>query len=236
MAQVPAVYSPYGKECRSCWIAKDGYKVVGVDASGLELRMLAHYMKSEEYTNEIINGDIHSLNQQLAGLESRDTAKTFIYAFLYGAGDERLGSVVGGSKGDGRLLREQFLYRLPSLKDLRDRVIQKVSERGTLKGLDGRKLFVRSEHSALNTLLQSAGALVMKKALVLLDEYAKLWEIDFNFVGNIHDEIQSEVIADKAEEFGKLAVSCIREAGNRFNLNCPLDGEYKVGDSWEQTH
>lgn len=76
----------------------------------------------------------------------------------------------------------------------------------------------------------------MKKALVLLDEYAKLWEIDFNFVGNIHDEIQSEVIADKAEEFGKLAVSCIREAGNRFNLNCPLDGEYKVGDSWEQTH
>ena len=236
MAQVPAVYSPYGKECRSCWIAKEGYKVVGVDASGLELRMLAHYMKSEEYTNEIINGDIHSLNQKLAGLESRDTAKTFIYAFLYGAGDERLGSVVGGSKGDGRLLREQFLYRLPSLKDLRDRVIQKVSERGTLKGLDGRKLFVRSEHSALNTLLQSAGALVMKKALVLLDEYAKLWEIDFNFVGNIHDEIQSEVIADKAEEFGKLAVSCIREAGNRFNLNCPLDGEYKVGDSWEQTH
>ena len=236
MAQVPAVYSPYGKECRSCWIAKDGYKVVGVDASGLELRMLAHYMKSEEYTNEIINGDIHSLNQKLAGLESRDTAKTFIYAFLYGAGDERLGAVVGGSKGDGRLLREQFLYRLPSLKDLRDRVIQKVSERGTLKGLDGRKLFVRSEHSALNTLLQSAGALVMKKALVLLDEYAKLWEIDFNFVGNIHDEIQSEVIADKAEEFGKLAVSCIREAGNRFNLNCPLDGEYKVGDSWEQTH
>tara|TARA_S200002703_G_scaffold95463_2_gene82526 strand:- start:11071 stop:12795 length:1725 start_codon:yes stop_codon:yes gene_type:complete len=236
MAQVPAVYSPYGKECRSCWIAKEGYKVVGVDASGLELRMLAHYMNNEGYTNEIINGDIHSLNQKLAGLKSRDTAKTFIYAFLYGAGDERLGSVVGGSKGDGRFLREQFLYRVPSLKELRDRVVQKVRSKGTLKGLDGRQLFVRSEHSALNTLLQSAGALVMKKALVLLDEYAKLWGIDFKFVGNIHDEIQSEVSEEKAEEFGKLAVSCIRAAGNRFNLKCPLDGEYKVGDSWEQTH
>jgi len=96
MAQVPAVYSPYGHECRSCWSAPEGYSIVGCDASGLELRMLAHYMKDKDYTNEIINGDIHTANQRLAGLESRNQAKTFIYALLYGAGDEKLGSVAGG--------------------------------------------------------------------------------------------------------------------------------------------
>ena len=100
MAQVPSINSPFGKECRSCWIVPDGYKLVGIDASGLELRMLAHYMNDEDYINEIINGDIHTTNQKLAGLESRTQAKTFIYALIYGAGDAKLGTVVGGNKKD----------------------------------------------------------------------------------------------------------------------------------------
>jgi len=235
MAQVPAVYSPYGTECRSCWIAPEGYKVVGVDASGLELRMLAHYMKDEKYTNEIVNGDIHTANQKLAGLESRNQAKTFIYALLYGAGDEKLGSVVERGRADGAELRGRFLNNLPSFRDLRDRV-SKEARGGYVKGLDGRRVLIRSEHAALNTLLQSAGALVMKKALTLLDQYAKLWGIDYKFIGNIHDEIQAEVIEDKAVIFGGLAVSCIQAAGLEWKLDCPLDGEFKVGDSWAQTH
>ena len=235
MAQVPSVYSPYGYECRSCWSAPEGYSIVGCDASGLELRMLAHYMKDEDYTNEIINGDIHTANQRLAGLESRNQAKTFIYALLYGAGDEKLGTVVGRGRAAGKQLRESFLNNLPSFADLKGRVSQS-SGRGYLVGLDGRKLGVRSEHSALNTLLQSAGALVMKKALTLLDEYGTIWGIDYKFVGNIHDEIQAEVINERAETFGRLAVSCIQAAGLEWKLNCPLDGEYKVGLTWAQTH
>jgi len=235
MAQVPAVYSPYGNECRSCWSAPEGYQIVGCDASGLELRMLAHYMKDEDYTNEIINGDIHTANQRLAGLESRNQAKTFIYALLYGAGDEKLGTVAGGGRKAGKKLRESFLHNLPSFADLKERVSE-AAERGYLKGLDGRKLKVRSEHAALNTLLQSAGALVMKKALTLLDDYATIWGIDYKFVGNIHDEIQAEVINERTETFGRLAVSCIQAAGLEWKLNCPLDGEYKVGETWAQTH
>jgi DNA polymerase I len=235
MAQVPAVYSPYGHECRSCWSAPEGYSIVGCDASGLELRMLAHYMKDEEYTNEIINGDIHTANQRLAGLESRNQAKTFIYALLYGAGDEKLGSVAGGGRTTGKKLRESFLNNLPSFAALKDRVSE-AAGRGYLIGLDGRKLQVRSEHSALNTLLQSAGSLVMKKALTLLDDYGKIWGIDYKFVGNIHDEIQAEVINERTETFGRLAVSCIQAAGLEWKLNCPLDGEYKVGLTWAQTH
>jgi DNA polymerase I len=235
MAQVPAVYSPYGHECRSCWSAPEGYSIVGCDASGLELRMLAHYMKDEDYTNEIINGDIHTANQRLAGLESRNQAKTFIYALLYGAGDEKLGSVAGGGRTTGKKLRESFLNNLPSFAALKDRVSE-AAGRGYLIGLDGRKLQVRSEHSALNTLLQSAGSLVMKKALTLLDDYGKIWGIDYKFVGNIHDEIQAEVINERTETFGRLAVSCIQAAGLEWKLNCPLDGEYKVGLTWAQTH
>ena len=235
MAQVPASHSPYGHECRSCWTVPEGKKLVGFDASGLELRMLAHYMKDEDYTNEIINGDIHTANQRLAGLESRNQAKTFIYALLYGAGDEKLGSVAGGGRTTGKKLRESFLNNLPSFAALKDRVSE-AARRGYLTGLDGRRLQVRSEHSALNTLLQAAGAIVMKKALVILDDYAKLWKLDYKIIGNIHDEVQSEVAEKDAEKFGWLAVECLKAAGLEFNLRCPLDGEYKVGTTWADTH
>ena len=200
MAQVPSVSAEYGKECSACWIAPKGYKVVGMDASGLELRMLAHYMNDEDYTNEILTGDIHTANQFASGVDTRSQAKTFIYAFLYGAGDAKIGSIVGGTARDGKRLKEKFLSNTPSLRDLRERV-SVASGRGYLYGLDGRRVAVRSEHSALNTLLQSAGAIVMKKALVLLDEYAKLWNINYKFIGNIHDEIQTEVREEEAEVF-----------------------------------
>ena len=237
LAQVPASYSPYGKDCRECWSVREGYKLVGFDASGLELRMLAHYMNDKEYINEVVNGDIHSTNQRLAGLESRDTAKTFIYALLYGAGDAKLGSVVGGNQRAGKSLRERFSSNLRSFGVLRERIQSKISYGPQMvTGLDGRLVHVRSQHSALNTLLQSAGAIVMKQALLLLEDYAKQWKLDYRFVGNIHDEVQTEVREDQAEKFGRLAVSCIEAAGNHFKLNCPLAGEYKIGDNWYETH
>ena len=235
MAQVPAVYSPYGKECRGCWVVPEGKRLVGVDASGLELRMLAHYMGDEEYTNEILNGDIHTANQNAAGLSSRDQAKTFIYAFLYGAGDSKIGSIVGGSSTVGKRLKAKFLENTPALAELRERV-STAAVRGFLRGLDGRRLWIRSEHAALNTLLQAAGAVVMKKALVIFSEFAQKWGLDYKLLGSIHDEYQLEVREDQAENAGYLMVESIKAAGISFNLRCPLDGEYKTGDSWDQTH
>ena len=235
MSQVPAGYSPYGSDCRSCWTVPKGRKLVGADASGIELRMLCHYMDDKEYTHEVINGDVHTANQKAAGLETRDSAKTFIYAFLYGAGDAKIGSIVGGTKRDGARLKELFLRNTPSLRQLRERV-SNAAVRGYLKGLDNRKLIIRSNHAALNTLLQSAASVVMKKSLTILDEYAKLHSIDYKFVGNIHDEFQAEVREDQADKFGWLAVECIKAAGIKLNLRCPLDGEYKVGETWADTH
>ena len=235
LAQVPAVYSPYGKECRACWTVPNNYKLVGVDASGLELRMLAHYMADEDYINEIINGDIHTANQKFAGLKSRDEAKTFIYALIYGAGDEKIGSIINGSREQGKALRERFLSSLPALATLKSRV-DIASEKKFLKGLDGRKIFVRHKHAALNTLLQGAGAILMKKALTILNSLLKLNTIDYKFVANIHDEWQIEVKESQADFVGEMAVKSIIEAGKHFNLRCPMDGEYKIGDNWSETH
>ena len=237
MAQIPAVYSPYGKECRQLWIVEKGYKLVGVDAKGLEIRMLAHYMNDKEYTHEVINGDIHTANQIAAGLETRDAAKTFIYAFIYGAGNKKIGSIIGGSERDGERVKEKFLRATPSLRSLREKVdgVSK-SNRRWLKGLDGRKIIIRHPHAALNSLLQGAGATVMKVALTKLDEYVINKRIKAYPVVNVHDEFQYEVEQERADEFGKLAVQSIIDAGNKLNLRCKLDGEYKIGNNWSQTH
>ena len=235
MAQIPAVYSPYGKECRALWIPRKQFKLVGVDASGLELRMLAHYMNDEEYINEVVNGDIHTTNQNAAGLESRDKAKTFIYAFIYGAGSKKIGSIIGGTERDGERVKEKFLRATPSLRSLREKV-ERVAQRRWVKGLDGRKIIIRHPHAALNTLLQGAGAIVMKYALTLLEEYVNNKRIKAFPVVNVHDEFQYEVEESKVEEFGKLAVQAIIDAGNKLKVRCPLNGEYKIGNNWSETH
>lgn len=235
MAQVPAVGAIYGEECRSCWIVPEGRKLVGVDASGLELRMLAHYMGDPAYTKEILEGDIHTANQIAAGLPTRPQAKTFIYAFLYGAGDAKIGSVVGGTAKDGQKLKQKFLENTPALAELRDKV-STAAQRGYLRGLDGRRLWIRSEHAALNTLLQSAGAIIMKKALAIFTEYAPQWGLDYKLVGSIHDEYQLEATEAHADKVGYLMVESIKAAGIAFDMRCPLDGEYKVGNNWAETH
>ena len=236
MAQVPNSGSPYGEDCRDLWIVEKGYKLVGIDASGLELRMLAHYMKDDAYTHEVVSGDIHTANQKAAGLHTRSQAKTFIYAFLYGAGDAKIGTVVGAGAKEGKELKSRFLQNTPSLEKLREQVSSIAASKGTLPGLDGRRVQVRSDHAALNTLLQSAGAIVMKQALVLLNDELRRAKINYKFVANVHDEWQIEVEEARAEEAGKLGVLAIEKAGKVLNMRCPLSGEYKVGNSWKETH
>ena len=235
MAQVPASSASYGSECRACWIVPEGHKLVGVDASGLELRMLAHYVNDDAFTKEILDGDIHSANQVAAGLPTRPQAKTFIYAFLYGAGDAKIGSIIGGNARAGQKLKKQFLDNTPKLSEVREKVAV-ASKRGYLRGIDGRHLWVRAEHAALNTLLQSAGAIVMKKALEIFLDYAPQWNLTFKLLGSIHDEYQIEALEKDAKKVGYLMVESIKAAGIALDLACPLDGEYKIGNNWSETH
>lgn len=241
MAQIPNAGSIYGPECRECWTVEDGNVLVGCDASGLELRMLAHYMKDNEYVKTVCEGsskdgsDVHTKNQKAAGLQTRDQAKTFIYAFLYGAGPAKIGSIVGGGAKEGSKLIDAFLKGTPSLQRLRD-TVSRYASKGFVPGLDGRKIWVRSEHAALNSLLQGAGAIVMKKALVIFDDKRKANKWPVKYVANVHDEAQLECPKDIAEDVGKAFRQSIIEAGEFYKLRCPLDGEYKIGRNWRETH
>ena len=230
LAQIPsdALY-------RECFTVAEGNRLVGVDASGLELRMLAHYMQDDTYTDLILNGDIHTYNQELAGLPERNDAKTFIYALLYGAGDGKLGSIINGGAKDGARLRGRFMGGLPAFGHLVTKVAR-ISASGTVPGLDGRRVHVRSEHAALNSLLQSAGAIVMKQALVIALEKLDAYGYPFKLVAQVHDEFQLEVPTEYAQRVGVVFRNSIREAGRRLNLRCPLDGEYMIGSTWADTH
>lgn len=249
MAQVPASKhdkktgellwgrdSWYGTDCRACWIVDEGNVLVGIDASGLELRMLAHYMNDKAYTKQLLEGDIHTYNQKMAGLETRDQSKTFIYALIYGGGSAKIGQIAGGSSHKGKQLVDKFMKNLPAYARLKQKVLTAMRTNGTLLGLDGRRLRVESEHSALNFLLQSAGAVVMKKALVILHEKLTKRRIWFKIVANVHDEWQIETTLDYARTVGVLGKLAIKEAGEWFDMNCPLDGDFKIGSTWAETH
>jgi DNA polymerase I-like protein with 3'-5' exonuclease and polymerase domains len=244
LSQVPAVRSPYGKECRSLFTVLPGFSEVGCDLSGLELRCLAHFMSKwdgGEYANEVLNGDVHTKNQLAAGLPTRDNAKTFAYGFLYGAGDQKLGEIVGKGRLEGKRLKEKFLKSLPALKKLRE-AVTKAAERGHLVGLDGRHIPVRSPHSALNTLLQSAGALIAKRWLLEIFWEAEKrghrygWNADWTLLGWSHDEVQIAAKDGVADEFGVFVVECAAKAGEHFSFRCPIGAEYKVGRNWADCH
>lgn len=258
----------WGYECRGLFGPSAGKVQVGCDAEGLELRMLGHYMAPWDdgaFALAVVQGnkaegtDNHSLTQKAAGLNSRDSAKTFIYALLYGAGNFKLGTIVYDDMTEkqqaafnaktgrrdrkfatlGKARRARLMEGLPALGRLTAAVKDKASKTQTLRGLDGRILHVRSDHAALNTLLQSGGAVVMKKALVLLDDAIHAnpdlaGRVDFML--NVHDEFQMETDPEIAEHVGQLAADSIRLAGEFFNLACPLAGAYDIGNNWAETH
>ena len=241
MAQIPNSSSEYGPECRDLWTVDEGNKLTGIDASGLELRMLAHYMRDPAYVKTVVEGsskdgtDVHTMNMKAAGLTNRDQAKTFIYAFLYGAGAPKIGSIIGGDGKAGARLMNKFLKNTPALLKLKNKVAAHATK-GYILGLDGRRLWIRSEHAALNTLLQGAGAILMKKALIILHKKLKCGIIEAHFVANVHDEWQVEVEEEDADRVGRMAVAAIKEAGLHYNLRCPTSGEYKIGNTWKETH
>ena len=237
LAQVPATRAPYGKECRELFTVPPGYSLVGSDLSGLELRCLAHFLNDGgAYAKEVIDGDVHTANMAAAGLATRDQAKTFIYALLYGAGDTKIGSIVGGSAREGRKLRQQFLDGFPAFASLLRAVKGAVDTKGHLVGLDYRRLVIRSEHAALNTLLQSAGALICKKWVQLIDENLSASGIDAEVVAWVHDEVQVRTRKGYEQDVGNRLKDCARKAGEAFNFTVPIDAEYGVGPDWSSTH
>ena len=238
IVNIPRVTSPYGNEIRSLFGVPNGKYLVGYDASSLELRMLAHYLGNEEYNDRVCSddksNDAHTLAARVAGSTNRDLGKTINYALIYGAGDLKLGAIIGGTKADGARLRKNLYDEIPGLGDLVARV-QRAARRGYLVGIDGRKLWVRGEHKALNTLIQAGGAVFMKTATVRLHQLAEGLETAKKVV-DIHDEAQWECGEEEVPLLSKLIHTSFNLAEQDLELFCPQEAEVKVGKNWAETH
>jgi DNA polymerase-1 len=282
---VPRVSSEFGRECRALFYAPAGWKQLGADQSGLELRCLASDMSPFDegiYATVVTTGDVHTINKDAAGLSTRDQAKTFIYAFLYGAGDEKIGTICGvteeeakGWQGNpttyaavvdarsrfierykkaptkqqlrlifkGETLKASFLAKTPALNKLITS-IKKEAKAKFIRGLDGRKMNIRSPHASLNTRLQNAGAVICKQWGVDWDDALKAqglkhgWDGDYVFMSWSHDEYQLAVRdrSDLLDLVARLGVETGRNAGLDYNFNCPLDVEFKIGGNWSECH
>ncbi len=271
----------FGWESRDIWSVPDSdHVLIGCDASGIQLRALAHYMGDPDYIRELVTGDIHEVHRKALGIPIRHTAKTFIYAWLLGAGDEKIGLIIGVDPNEinnllhwaskerlynstvlkrvqmklardnrnykerktlatiikGFKTKKEFLERIPALKQLRTVTIPEAVKASFMTGLDGRQLWLPNEHLAMGAYLQGFEAVIMKKAMQLYQFELQRLQIPFKQVAMIHDEFQIEGHRDHAEIIGQTVVKSIQKAGELYGSKCPLDGEFKVGKSWAQTH
>ncbi len=237
LAQVPAIILEFGPECRSLFKAADGYVLVGADMSQIELRVLGHYISAYDngdYADDVINGDIHTRTLEALGLrqEERWLAKRFMYTFLYGGGGKKLAEVMNTTPQEGFRLKDQFLKKIPALKTLVNKV-QEVGLKGDIGGLDGRRVFCRSQHSALNSLLQSGAAIASKHWIAECKEFLN---DDCRLVAWIHDELILEVKKEKAETIKDEVIKAIERAGVKSHLRVPLTGESRIGPNWKEIH
>lgn len=242
LAQVPAVGSTYGADCRALFGPPKGWVQLGIDASGLELRCLAHYlapMDNGNYGDIIQHGDIHTHNQEMAGLATRAEAKTFIYAYLYGAGNKTLAQRLGKDEEQAAQVRAKFRRQMPAIGRLEETLKNKLKKRRYIYGLDGRYLYIREDYRALNTLLQSAGAIICKAWVVCTWSYLqkKYAGKDCKIMGWIHDEMQIACRTKEiAEDVSQASAKILEKLGKTYNFGCPLASESKIGSNWAETH
>jgi hypothetical protein len=253
MGQVPAGYSPYGKECRSLFTPPDGWDLIGIDAKALELRCLAGYLAiwdDGEYarlvTDESI--DIHTYNQKQFGVETRDISKRLLYGMLYGCGSVKAGSIIDPNLKDedelrmlGRDAIDGFMRGVPALKALKLEIDKTIGLRGYLIGLDRRQLYCRSAFKGLNVLLQSAGAILMKQVVINIQNNIKNnlgleYDNDWQQLLMVHDEVQIACKPQHTEAIREQAMLAFPQAQEFFKFRCLIEGDSRVGSSWAETH
>jgi DNA polymerase I len=252
MGQVPAGYSEYGKECRGLFHAPDGWTLIGVDAKALELRCLAGYLAywdGGEYARVVTDEsiDIHTYNQEMFGVATRDIAKRLLYGLLYGCGALKAGTIIDPNEKNELILRElgstainSFMQGIPALKELKNRIAHNIAKREYLIGLDGRPLFCRSDFKGLNVLLQSSGALIMKQ--VVIEVHNKMYDLgyiyghDWQQNAMIHDEVQVSCPPAMVDTLTSVALEAFPASQQFFDFQCSIHGDAHVGYSWDQTH
>jgi len=234
---------PSDERFRRLFIASPDLRMASADLSGIELRMLAHYLGRYDggrYAKILVEGDIHQTNADKIGV-TRKQIKTISYAFLYGAGNAKLGysydKQLSQSKAEkkGKEIREAYIDAIPGLAELLEGV-QKASKRGFLLGLDNRKILVDKGHKALNYLLQGSAAIIAKKWMVITHDHIKEMDLHCHQLAFIHDELQFESEPEHVDDLKSLLVLSAAEAGEYYNMRIPVGAEAKDGLSWADTH
>jgi len=245
VSPIDAIKKKYDSTLRACWVASKGSWLVGTDADGIQLRILAHYMESEVYIDAILRGDkklgtdIHNVNKDALGpiCKSRDDAKTFIYAWLLGAGIPKVAAILGCSIPQASGAVSNFLDSLPELKRVKHLQVPRDARRGYFIGLDGRRVPCSSEHLMLAGYLQNGEAVIMKHANVLWRKTLQEAGVPFKQLDFVHDEWVTECpTKEVAEIVGDHQVEAIRKTGELLGLRCSLDGTKKVGKNWKEVH
>lgn len=248
VCNIPRITTPYGKEIRALFGVSPSTWQVGVDLSGIEARMLAHYLLRGNYrdarkTADLIlspdkDNDFHSYNAKVWGVD-RDTAKTCLYALMYGAGAKKLAAILGRSENAGGKIKQEFYKAHPAIKELIDDLERAYETRGFIIGLDGRPLYIRSNHKLLNSLLQNAAAIIFKAWMVRCDEIrrAEGVTIGIHQIIAYHDELQFEVMTyHLATWWSKIVCEAATEIGKEFKILVPIEAEAKIGHNWADCH
>jgi DNA polymerase-1 len=235
IANLPSGKATLGPEIRRLFVSRPGYKLVSADSAACQLRLLAHYLKDPEFTHTILEGDIHQKNADILGCD-RNTAKPFIFAFLYGAGGKKLGSILGVSDKEGNKKKKQFLDAMPQLKALIEKVQKIVDVQGYIPGLDDRPIYTESAHKALNYLIQGAEAVVMKYTIVMIEEELAKAGLDQSILLFYHDEVTYEVREDQAGEAQAIIRRCFEEAPKKVGVDIMACGDCKIGDDYYDVH
>lgn len=235
IANLPGGSATLGREIRSLFISRKGYKLVSADSAACQLRLLAHFLRDPDFTHTILEGDIHQKNADILGC-SRATAKPFIFAFLYGAGGKKLGSILGVSSKEGNRKKQAFLDAMPQLKSLINKVQKIVDMQGFIPGLDDRPIYTESAHKSLNYLIQGAESVVMKATVVMIDKKLKEANIDYKHLLMYHDEHTVEVREDQAEEAREIIMKCFEEAPKDFGVDIMTCGDCKIDDDYFLVH
>jgi len=228
----------YTYEARDLWGTRNrrDRRLVGVDAKGIQLRVLAHYLNNKDFTDAVLGGDPHSYNQKIGGFASRPIAKTFIYAFLLGAGDAKVGQIIGGSTRDGRDIKKRFIGNFPGLAELLNKLEREIEKTGRIRLIDGTPILVTAPHTRLGYLLQGDESRIMKKAMIDVARQVQREHLDVLKVGDIHDEWQSDVLFPDVSPYVSICERTFPEVGRFFNYNIPLACDAKIGLTWAETH
>lgn len=250
LANIPALRSRtgavqlYGAEFRALFCVPEGKVLVGCDADGIQLRLFAHFTNDEKLIASIVSGnkeektDIHSLNKEILGTicNSREAAKTYIYALLLGAGKDKQANILGCTAHEAIEGLKRILEYYPGWKILKDTTLKQDAKKGYFKGIDGRLVMFPSAHYILAGYLQNGESVVMKMASILWHRQLTEMGIPHLPVNFVHDEWQVETLPEYADTVGKVMADSIRIVGEQLQLNCPLAGSYVVGQNWKDTH